>query len=110
MSENGLPEETAPRLAEIEVQEADFNTFSELGRARTPAASLSQATEGRLERSLHHRELRRPHGFEEELRAVFASDSGTWGGVVLMRETGALTSRPPTRAWSAAAAAPGGSD
>ncbi len=86
--ENGLPDEATPRLAEIEVLEPDFNKFAELARAASPAASLSEATGGRLERSLRHRELRRPHGFEDELRAAFASDSGTWGGIVLMREVG----------------------
>jgi DNA-binding CsgD family transcriptional regulator len=86
--ENGLPEEATPRLAELEVLEPDFNKFAELARAASPAASLSEATGGRLERSRRHRELRGPHGLEDELRAAFASDSGTWGGIVLMREAG----------------------
>jgi DNA-binding CsgD family transcriptional regulator len=86
--ENGLPEEVAPRLAEIEVLEPDFNKFTGLAGASSPAATLSQATGGDLDRSVRHRELRRPHGFADELRAAFTSDSGTWGGIVLMRETG----------------------
>jgi DNA-binding CsgD family transcriptional regulator len=86
--ENGLPEALTPRLAQIEVVEADFNKFTELARGNAPAASLSQATAGRLERSIRHRELRRPNGFEDELRAAFADDSGTWGGIVLMHEAG----------------------
>jgi DNA-binding CsgD family transcriptional regulator len=84
--ENGLPDEVAPRLAEIELQGPDFNRFTELARRGSPAASLSEATGGKLERSRRHRELRRPHGFEDELRAALATESGTWGGVVLMRE------------------------
>jgi DNA-binding CsgD family transcriptional regulator len=84
--ENGLPEETTPRLAEIELRGPDFNRFTELARRRSPAASLSQATGGDLERSRRQRELRRPHGFEDELRATLATESGTWGGIVLMRE------------------------
>jgi DNA-binding CsgD family transcriptional regulator len=86
--ENGLPEEATPRLAEIEVAEPDFNKFTTLARESSPAATLSQATGGDLDRSLRHRELRRPHGLADELRAAFTSDSGTWGGIVLMRETG----------------------
>ena len=86
--ENGLPESLTPRLAQIEVVEEDFNKFTDLARGNAPAASLSQATAGRLERSIRHRELRRPNGFEDELRAAFADDSGTWGGIVLMHEAG----------------------
>jgi DNA-binding CsgD family transcriptional regulator len=86
--ENGLPDETTPRLAEIELREADFTKFTDLARAKAPAASLSAATGGALERSLRHRELRRPHGLGDELRAAFVGESGTWGGIVLMREAG----------------------
>lgn len=86
--ENGLPDETTPRLAEIELQEPDFNKFTELARRRPPVASLSEATGGDLNRSRRQRELRRPHGFEDELRAALTTDSGTWGGLVLMRESG----------------------
>jgi hypothetical protein len=86
--ENGLPDDTTPRLAEIEPQETDFNKFTDLARARTQAAALSAATGGALERSPRHRELRAPHGLGDELRAVFAGESGTWGGIVLMRRAG----------------------
>jgi DNA-binding CsgD family transcriptional regulator len=86
--ENGLPDETAPRLAQIELLEPDYNKFAELARSEVPAASLSQVTGGQLELSARHRELRRPHGFEDELRAAFSDDSGTWGGIVLMHEAG----------------------
>jgi hypothetical protein len=98
--ENGLPDDTTPRLAEIELQETDYNTFTELARERTPAAALRAATGGALERSLRHRELRAPHGLGDELRAVFAGKSGTWGGVVLMR----TSSRSSRRSGSARAA------
>lgn len=86
--ENGLPDEVMPRYVELEVREPDFNKFSALARARRPAASLSEATGGRLDLSPRHRELRAPHGFGDELRAVFIGDSGTWGGLVLLRESG----------------------
>jgi DNA-binding CsgD family transcriptional regulator len=86
--ENGLPDEASPRLAEIEVAEPDFNKFTELAGRKVRAASLSAVTDGDLERSRRHRELRGPHGFADELRAPLATDSATWGGIVLMRETG----------------------
>jgi DNA-binding NarL/FixJ family response regulator len=80
---NGLPDDVTVRLAEIELREPDFNKFVELARGDVPAASLSAATGGDLDRSIRQRELRRPHGFEDELRAAF-----TGGGIVLLRETG----------------------
>ena len=40
----------------------DFNAFAALARSERRAASLSEATDGELERSRRHRELRRPHG------------------------------------------------
>src|SRR5262249_41376876 len=43
---------------------------------------------GRLDQSLRQRELRRPSGFEDELRAVLVSDSETWGALTLLRERG----------------------
>ena len=86
--ENGLPDEATPRLTEIELSEFDFNKFTELARRPARAATLSEATGGRLERSRRHRELRRPNGFEDELRVALATDTGTWGGIVLMREAG----------------------
>ena len=87
--ENGLPAAATERLTQIELSEPDFNKFSDLARGRTPAASLSQATERVLDRSVRHRELKRPSGFDDELRAVFAGDTGTWGAITLLRESGA---------------------
>jgi DNA-binding CsgD family transcriptional regulator len=83
--ENGLPDSVMPRYAAIEVVEEDFNKFSDLARAALPAATLSAATDGQLDRSVRHRELRRPNGYGgDELRAAW----GDWGGIVLLRETG----------------------
>ena len=95
--ENGLPDDTTPRLAEIELQETDFNKFTDLARARTPAAALSAATGGALERSLRHRELRASYGLGDELRAVFAGESGTWAASCSCAGRGTRTSDPATR-------------
>jgi DNA-binding CsgD family transcriptional regulator len=86
--ENGLPPSARPRMAEIELGETDFNKFAGLARCRMPAASLSEATEGKLERSRRYRELKRPNGFGDELRAALVDDSGAWGGLTFLRETG----------------------
>jgi DNA-binding CsgD family transcriptional regulator len=82
---DGLPPETAFRMAEIEVRDRDFNTFDALVRSGRPAATLSEATGGDLERSVRHSELRAPNGFGDELRAVLVSDGAIWGGLTLLR-------------------------
>ena len=81
--ENGLPPEAMARMAEIEVGEQDFNKFPALARAPRPAATLSDATGGDLDRSLRHRELRRPSGLGDELRAALVAESVAWGGLTL---------------------------
>jgi DNA-binding CsgD family transcriptional regulator len=83
--DHGLPPAARPRLAEIELGEPDFNKFTELARHACPAASLSAATRGDLDRSRRHRELRGPHGFGDELRAALTDDTGTWGALTLLR-------------------------
>jgi DNA-binding CsgD family transcriptional regulator len=84
--ENGLPAAATIRLTQIELREPDVNKFAALARSRRPAASLSDVTAGDLDRSLRHRELRRPNGFEDELRAVLPSATGIWGALTLLRE------------------------
>lgn len=86
--ENGLPHHSRTRLLEIELLDQDVNKFAELARATTKAASLSSTTEGDLDRSLRHRELRKQHGLDDELRAMLADGSGTWGALTLMRTKG----------------------
>ena len=88
---NGLPPTAIPRLIEIELQEHDFNKWTTLARGRRPAASLSDATGGRLDRSLRQREVRRPSGFDDELRVALTDDTGTWGALTLLREAGRPT-------------------
>jgi DNA-binding CsgD family transcriptional regulator len=83
--ENGLPPAATRRLTEIEMRGEDFNTFDALAASDQGAATLSEATNGDLERSLRHRELKRPNGFGDELRAVLASDGAAWGRLTLLR-------------------------
>jgi DNA-binding CsgD family transcriptional regulator len=83
--EHGLPPAARSRLTEIELRAPDFNKFSALAQSAEPAAGLSQATDGILDRSLRQRELRRPSGFEDELRVVLRDQTGAWGALTLMR-------------------------
>ena len=83
--ENGLPESATPRMTEIEIGGQDVNSFVALRRSGELAANLSGVTSGDLDRSVRHRELRRPNGFGDELRATLVDDSATWGGLTLLR-------------------------
>jgi DNA-binding CsgD family transcriptional regulator len=83
--ENGLPDAVLPRMAEIELSGADVSAFAALAQSGELAVSLSEATGGDLDRSLRHRELKAPHGFGDELRAVLVSAGAVWGGVTLLR-------------------------
>jgi hypothetical protein len=84
--ENALSPTAAVRLMEIEIREPDVNKFTYLARRRLPAAGLAAATAGELDRSTRHRELRRPSGFDDELRVVLTGATGTWGALTLLRE------------------------
>ncbi len=83
---NGLPAPALLRLVEIEMREPDYNKWTHLARAQRPAASLSDVTEGDLDRSLRQREIRRPGGFADELRVVLSGSTGTWGELTVFRE------------------------
>lgn len=83
--ENGLPDTAMARMTEIELSGADVNTFAALAHAEQHAGALSAATDGDLDRSRRHRELRRPHGLGDELRAALVSDHTTWGALTLLR-------------------------
>jgi DNA-binding CsgD family transcriptional regulator len=84
--DNGLPVAATARMAEIELLEPDVNKFAVLARGSSRAASLSAATDGDLDRSARQREVRRPNGFGDELRAMLADDTGTWGALTVLRE------------------------
>jgi DNA-binding CsgD family transcriptional regulator len=57
-------------------------------RAHRPAARLSDATAGRLERSFRYREAMRPRGYHFDLRCAYAVRGEHWGGITLLRERG----------------------
>ncbi|MDN5859801.1 MAG: LuxR C-terminal-related transcriptional regulator [Pseudonocardia sp.] len=70
------------------MREPDVNKWVQLARAARPAASMSAATAGDLDRSLRQREIRGPGGFAGELRVVLAGSTGTWGELTVFREVG----------------------
>jgi DNA-binding CsgD family transcriptional regulator len=76
------------RLWEIEFVTEDFNAYDRLARAEVPAAGLRAATGGEPERSARFRELIRPGGWDDELRAVLRTDGHAWASVTLLRSEG----------------------
>ncbi len=66
----------------------DVNEYNWMAKSRRPVALLSEATDGRLERSLRYRELMEPLGFGHELRSVFTAGKELWGAIDVRREKG----------------------
>ena len=81
--DNSLAGGPGSRLPEIGLDESDITAFRHLAASGRPAASMSEATGGSVDRS------RRPRGMGDELRFVYLGDSGMWCGYVLYRERGA---------------------
>jgi DNA-binding CsgD family transcriptional regulator len=81
--DNSLAGGAGSRLPEIGLHETDITAWRQLAASGRPAASMSEATGGTLDRS------RRPRGLGDELRSVYVGDSGLWCGYVLYRERGA---------------------
>ncbi len=69
--------------------EDDVNGYDWAARSwRNPVLLLSEATEGKLERSLRHREFLAPVGLSYEMRGVCTVDRERWGGTDLTRGKG----------------------
>ena len=68
--------------------EDDVLDFTWMARNRIPVGLLSEATGGKLERSLGHRELQSPLGWGHEMKAAFTTGTHLWGGLCLAREKG----------------------
>ena len=65
-----------------------------MATSRRPVSLLSEATDGRLERSLRYREFMEPFGYGHELRSVFTAGKELWGAIDVLREKVAPTSKP----------------
>ncbi len=76
------------RVWEDEFLVEDVNQYRHLARSETPAAGLRETTDDRPARSARYRDLLRPNGFDDELRAVMRVDGSPWAAVCLLRERG----------------------
>ncbi|KKO53877.1 LuxR C-terminal-related transcriptional regulator [Paenibacillus sp. DMB20] len=86
-----------PHLFRIEYGKGDYNAYEQLVHAETPVATLFEATEGQPERSARYREVLRPAGFHDELRAALVHDRACWGYLTLYRNTGQPVFSPDER-------------
>jgi DNA-binding CsgD family transcriptional regulator len=66
----------------------DLNTFASLARKRVSVGTLTQATGGKLERSLRYQRVLKPAGIPHELRAAFLTRGRCWGAVHIARLDG----------------------
>lgn len=84
----GVPTELFPRLLEIEAAAEDVNLMPQLAASRTGVSTIDRATSGEPHSSARYRDVLAPAGLGRELRTVLRDRESTWGGIVLLRETG----------------------
>jgi DNA-binding CsgD family transcriptional regulator len=82
--ESVCPDDHA-RMWELEFLREDVNAYRDLVTAELPAAGLRLATAGRPARSARYREILRPRGFADELRAVIRAGGSLWAAIALLR-------------------------
>jgi len=92
--EEGVPHARLPHLVEIEARGEDALSLPSLARAGARVKTLSQATQGRPERSQRYREVLVPSGLGHELRAMFKTGSGVWGAAIVFRGSDARDFSP----------------
>ena len=89
----GIPAETIPYFIQNEFFDADINKWTGLARHRMGVGTLVQATGDDMEASPRYRDIFRPLGLGDELRAVFRVGGACWGYMCLHREAGMPFSR-----------------
>jgi DNA-binding CsgD family transcriptional regulator len=88
-----IPAETIPYFIQNEFVDEDVNKWTALARTRTGVRTLVQETGGDMETSPRYRDIFRPLGFGDELRAVLRVGGACWGYICLHRGAGAPFSR-----------------
>ncbi|HSK86474.1 MAG TPA: helix-turn-helix transcriptional regulator [Rubrobacter sp.] len=67
----------------------DVTDIMWLAREQIGAMTLAEATRGKLERALRHREVNVHKGLANEMRCAFSAGGELWGGICVIRERGA---------------------
>jgi DNA-binding CsgD family transcriptional regulator len=83
-----IPAETVPYFIQNEFLDDDVNKWTALAREPRSVGTLTQATAGRMEASSRYRDIFRPLGLGDELRAVLRVGGTCWGYICLHREAG----------------------
>jgi DNA-binding CsgD family transcriptional regulator len=91
--QDGIPPETIPYFIDNEFFDTDVNKWTGLAADRLGVRTLAQATGDDMEASARYRDIFRPLGFGDELRAVFRVGGACWGYMCLHRGAGAPFSR-----------------
>ena len=81
-----IPAETGPYFVANEFLEDDVNKWTELVRDRRGVRTLWEATGGEPETSPRYRDVFKPLGLGDELRAVLRAEGECWGYVCMHRE------------------------
>lgn len=81
-----IPAETGPYFVTNEFLEDDVNKWTELARDRRGVRTLWEATDGEPESSARYRDIFKPLGLGDEMRAVLRAEGECWGYVCLHRE------------------------
>jgi DNA-binding CsgD family transcriptional regulator len=84
-----VPRDLHLRLIDNELADDDFAKFSQIARSSRSVLSLSEATDGELERSARFRKIYAPEGYGAELRAAFRTRDACWAVACFAREEGA---------------------
>jgi DNA-binding CsgD family transcriptional regulator len=80
-----IPERAGALFLENELRQGDVNAFVHLARDREPVQSLYRATAGHPDASPRFRDILRPLGMGDELRAALRDDGACWGFLCLHR-------------------------
>jgi DNA-binding CsgD family transcriptional regulator len=88
-----IPASAIPYFVNNEFIDDDVNKWTTLARDRVGVRTLVEATAGAPDTSPRYRDVFRPLGLGDELRAVFRSGGTCWGFMCLHREGGASFSR-----------------
>jgi DNA-binding CsgD family transcriptional regulator len=92
-----IPPSTIPYFVHNEFIDDDVNKWTTMARDRFGVRTLVEATAGDPDTSPRYRDIFRPLGLGDELRAVFRSGGMCWGYMCIHRETGAPFSREEVR-------------
>jgi DNA-binding CsgD family transcriptional regulator len=88
-----IPAETVPYFIQNEIFGDDVNRWTVLVRERLGVGTLLEATAGDMDASGRYRDVFRPLGLGDELRAVLRIGGACWGFMCLHRAVGAPFSR-----------------